>query len=101
MHAGKFKSAEDMRPIFLYLSFQNIHDPFTTKEEFYNLYKDQNEYTEDEKVLYAYLTEADVAVGGIKDELEKLGYLSNSVIFFSSDNGAPRIPKRKISKLSS
>ena len=37
MHAGKFKSAEDMSPIFLYLSFQNIHDPYTTKEEFYNM----------------------------------------------------------------
>jgi len=89
LHASKFESSEDMSPIFLYLAFQNIHGPFTTKEEFLNMYKDKEEFNEDEKVMYAYLTEADAAVGVIKDELEELGYLDNSVIFYSSDNGAP------------
>ena len=88
LHASKFESTDDMSPIFLFLSFQNIHNPVTTKEEFYKMYKDQEKFNEDEKVIYAYLTEADAAVGAIKDELDKLGYLDKSVIFYSSDNGA-------------
>ena len=89
LHASNFESAEDMSPIFLYLAFQAIHNPYTTKEEFYNMYQDRKEFNENQKVIYAYLTEADTAVGAIKNELEELGYLNNSVIFFSSDNGAP------------
>ena len=89
LHASKFDSVENMSPIFLYLSFQNIHTPITTKEELYNLYKNRTDFNEDEKIMYAYLTEADIAVGAIKDELDELGFLDNSVIFFSSDNGAP------------
>ena len=95
LHASKFNSTEDISPIFLYLSFQNIHGPYTTKEEFYSLYKNRTDFTHKEKVLYAYLTEADTAVGAIKDELEELGYLNNSVIIYSSDNGAPVSPDLK------
>ena len=62
----KFENSEDMSPIFLYLAFQNIHGPFTTKDEFYNMYKDREEFNEDEKVMYAYLTEADAAVGAAR-----------------------------------
>ena len=39
--------------------------------------------------MYAYLTEADATVGALIDKLETLGYLDNSFIFYSSDNGSP------------
>ena len=90
-HASKFDHPDDISPVFLYLAFQNIHGPFTTKEHFYDMYKDRTDLNEDEKVMYAYLTEADTAVGAIKDELENLGYLDKSVIIYSSDNGGPNI----------
>ena len=54
------------------------------------MYKDRTDLNEDGKVLYAYLTEADAAVGAVKHELEELGFLDNSVIIYSSDNGAPK-----------
>ena len=72
-HASQFDNIEDISPVFLYLSFPNIHDPYTTKEKFYNMYRDRNDLNEDEKVMYAYLTEGDIAVGAIKDELIELG----------------------------
>ena len=92
-HASKFDhrgGGDDMSPIFLYLAFQNIHGPITTEEKFYNMYRNRTDLSEEGKVLYAYLTEADAAVGAIKDELEELGFLDNSVIIYSSDNGAPK-----------
>lgn len=89
-HASKFDHREDISPIFLYLAFQNIHGPITTEEKFYNMYRNRADLNEEGKVLYGYLTEADAAVGAIKDGLEELGFLDNSVIIYSSDNGAPK-----------
>ena len=88
-HATKFDSPKEMSPIFLYLAFQNIHGPHTTEEKFYNMYKNRKDLSDDGKVLYAYLTEADAALGEIMVELDDLGFLDNSVIIYSSDNGAP------------
>ena len=64
-HANKFDSPKDMNPIFLYLAFQNIHGPTTTEEKFYNMHKNRKDLSDDGKVLYAYLTEADAALASL------------------------------------
>ena len=49
---SKFDDSQEMNPIFLYVAFQNIHDPYTTEQEFYDLYADRADLTDKEKVLY-------------------------------------------------
>jgi len=88
-HAAKFSDTNEMTPIFLYVAFQNVHSPYTTEKKFYDLYADRVDLTEEEKVMYGYLSDADTAMGLIKNELEDLGFLQNSVLIYSNDNGGP------------
>jgi len=75
-------------PWYMYLPFQNIHGPYTTDVTYYDMYNSSS-FSEGEKTMFGYLTEMDFAVGKIMDTLKAQGFMENTVVIFSSDNGAP------------
>jgi arylsulfatase B len=85
------RAAEQPRPFFLYLPFQNVHDPYTVDERYRDMYE-PGRFTEDERTLFGYITEMDDAVGAVAEALNASGRYSNSITIFSSDNGAPGNP---------
>ena len=48
--------------------------------------------TEQERVMYGYISEMDDVVGNITATLKEKGLYENTLIIFSSDNGAPNAP---------
>eukprot|EP00658_Telonema_sp_P-2_P006088 TRINITY_DN12316_c0_g1_i2.p1 TRINITY_DN12316_c0_g1~~TRINITY_DN12316_c0_g1_i2.p1 ORF type:complete len:562 (-),score=99.42 TRINITY_DN12316_c0_g1_i2:379-2064(-) len=77
------------RPWFLYLPFQNIHGPYTTTPEYRGLFN-SSEFSEGEKTIFGYIAEMDAAVGRVMNQLTSVPDMyQNTVIVFSSDNGAP------------
>lgn len=84
------RAAKKEKPFYLYLPFQNIHGPYTCDKKYRDLYASQGKkFTEGEQTMFGYITEMDTAVGEIIAALKKYGRYDNSVIIFSSDNGAP------------
>eukprot|EP00936_MAST-01D_sp_MAST-1D-sp1_P001908 g1908.t1 len=78
------------RPFFLYLPFQNIHGPYTTQQKYFDMYDNSSHaFSPGEQTMFGYLTEMDDAVGHIIATLKSTAQYENSVIVFSSDNGAP------------
>lgn len=88
--AVKFIQSQDAEdPFFLFLPFQNIHAPYTTEEKYRAPYESRTDLTQEEMTMYGYISELDVAVGAVFDELVASRRTNNTVIVFSSDNGAP------------
>eukprot|EP00050_Salpingoeca_kvevrii_P022789 m.132160 g.132160 ORF g.132160 m.132160 type:complete len:571 (-) comp9828_c0_seq1:170-1882(-) len=81
-------SANATQPFFLYLPFQNIHAPYTADAKYRELY-DNAPITEAEKTLFGYISEVDDAIGHVIAALKRSGRYENTLIVFSSDNGAP------------
>jgi arylsulfatase A-like enzyme len=78
-------------PFFLFLPFQNIHGPYTVEERYRDLYKD-SDITDMEMTMWGYISEMDEQVGNVIAALKGVpGAYENSVIVFSSDNGAPNV----------
>eukprot|EP00040_Diaphanoeca_grandis_P023814 m.130076 g.130076 ORF g.130076 m.130076 type:complete len:552 (+) comp29456_c0_seq1:134-1789(+) len=78
----------DAQPWFLYLPFQNIHAPYTCEAKYPLMYNNTN-FTVDEQTMFGYISEMDFAVGEIIAKMEDMGFKENTVVIFSSDNGAP------------
>lgn len=77
------------QPFFLYLPFQNIHMPYTVEERFHDRYASV-QASENERTIWAYISEMDEEVGRVLAAMKAVpGCYENSVIIFSSDNGAP------------
>ena len=80
-------------PFFLYLPFWAPHTPLQAPKEFY----DRLDHIADHKtrVYYAMIECMDNAIGMVLDKLEELGLDENTLVIFTSDNGAAaytRIP---------
>ncbi|XP_066285655.1 arylsulfatase B-like isoform X2 [Branchiostoma lanceolatum] len=76
------------KPMFLYLPFQAVHAPLEAPEEYINQY---NHIKSNNMAIYAAVATAmDEAVGNITRALKESGLWENSVLFFSTDNGASK-----------
>ena len=75
------QSARDKEtPFFLYFAHRNVHGPLAPHERFVG---------KSEIGVYGdFLLELDWSVGQILDTLDELGIAENTLVFFSSDNGA-------------
>ena len=75
------------RPFFLYLAYWAVHTPLQATKEDY----DQLDYIENhtERVQAAMVRAVDRGVGKIRQALKDQGILDNTIIVFTSDNGAP------------
>ena len=88
-HAMEFIRDNKERPFFCYVPFHLIHAPLQAKEE--DLRGVDPQVTDQTKRTYAAMVQAlDKNVAVILAELDKLGLRDNTIVVFTSDNGATR-----------
>lgn len=93
-HAERYIAAHQApssAPFFLYLPFQNIHAPYDCSWDSYSQFLPLN-MSDEQRTVFGYLFELDVAVGRIVAAVNAAGLTKNTVIVFASDNGAPADP---------
>lgn len=83
--ALQFIRRNQTNPFFLYLAYDAPHEPHIIDDTFW--YNDES-WEIDTKRYASLITHMDQAIGRIVDELEQLGLRDNTLIIFSSDNGA-------------
>lgn len=82
----KVIEANRNRPFFLYLAHWGVHTPLQATKEDYEAVGDIEPHRL--RVYAAMLRAVDRSVGRIMDKLEEEGLADNTIILFSSDNGA-------------
>jgi len=88
-HAMEFIRVNKERPFFCYVPFHLIHAPLQAKDE--DLQGVDPKVTDATKRTYAAMVQAlDKNVAAILAELDKLGLRDNTIVVFTSDNGATR-----------
>ena len=75
------------RPFFLYLAYWAVHSPLQAKKEDYEKLSFIENH--EERVLASMVMTVDRGVGKIRDVLKKNKIDDNTIIIFTSDNGAP------------
>jgi len=99
-HAIKFIESNKEKPFCVYVPYQAVHFPFQGPEDdadrvlggsYWSKAKYGRRYepVEDRKLAYKQMVESmDANVGKIVETLKKLGLTENTLLFFTSDNGA-------------
>ncbi len=83
--AIKFIRRNQDHPFFLYLAYDAPHEPYVINEtDWY----DDEDWDMDTKRYAALITHMDAAIGRLLAELDELGLRENTLVIFSSDNGA-------------
>ena len=89
-HAIKFIKDNKAQPFFLYLPDFLVHKPLEAKQSLIEKYDQIEGVGAQRNSVYAAMTESlDHSVGRIMRTLEELDLLENTLIVFTSDNGAP------------
>ena len=91
-HARRVIEENKGRPFFLYLAHEAVHAPWQGPhgEPFRVAGKNVRQPDGDHKASFrAMLQELDKSVGDTVSSVEKAGLAKNTLIFFTSDNGAP------------
>jgi arylsulfatase A-like enzyme len=78
---------DHQKPLFLYIPFNGIHAPFQVPDNYLKAYPN---LSGNRQKLAGMLAAVDEAIGQILQSLEKSGMRDNTLIVFSSDNGAPQ-----------
>lgn len=84
--ASKFIADNRSNPFFLYVPFNAPHEPFQAPKSYYD--KLPHIADDNKRIYYAMIAALDDAVGMIMDELRKQGLEENTLVIFTSDNGA-------------
>jgi arylsulfatase A-like enzyme len=88
-HAIEFIRDNKDKPFFCYVPFNNVHGPMQAKES--QLSAVDPKVTDPDKRMYAAMTQAlDNYVADILAELDKHGLRENTIVVFTSDNGATK-----------
>ena len=75
------------KPFFLYLAFNAVHTPLEATGKYLQRFP---EITDPRRRTYAAMLSAmDDAVGRVLAQLEQTGKLTNTLVFFTNDNGGP------------
>jgi len=81
-YAVEFVEEKQTQPFFMYLSYNAVHTPMEAKKDDLLKYKDHPR-----KELAAMTWSLDQNIGKLRNKLNDLGILDNTLIFFLSDNG--------------
>ncbi|XP_060597804.1 arylsulfatase J-like [Ruditapes philippinarum] len=74
------------KPMFIYLSFQAVHAPLQVPDKYFNAYPHINDLN---RRKYAGMVSCmDEEVGNIVEAIKERGIWNNTVIIFTTDNGA-------------
>lgn len=88
-HAREFIRENKAKPFFCYVPFHIVHAPLQAKEA--DLKGVDPKVTDETKRTYAAMVQAlDKNVGTILGELDQLGLRENTIVVFTSDNGATK-----------
>ena len=88
-HAMDFIRDNKEKPFFCYVPFHLVHAPLQAKES--DLKDVDPKVTDETKRVYAAMVQAlDKNVGAILAELDKNGLRDNTIVVFTSDNGATK-----------
>ena len=80
-------SVEKSQPFFAIIWFHTPHLPVVADSAYRMLY---NAYTHEEQIYFGTITAMDDQVGRLRKQLQELGALDNTMIWFASDNGPER-----------
>lgn len=87
--ALRFLDENSSKPFFLYLPHFNVHGPHEAKQKTIEKYKRKERVTKFDDPVYAAMNEhLDNAVGKLLDKLDELKIADNTIVIFTSDNGA-------------
>jgi len=78
------ESVEDNKPFFTVIWFHTPHKTIDTGPDYRNMYSG---YSESEQKYFGCITAMDDQVGRLRNKLEELGQLNNTMLWFCSDNG--------------
>jgi arylsulfatase A-like enzyme len=88
-HAIEFIRYNKERPFFCYVPFHIVHEPLQAKDS--DLESVDAKVTDKTKRTYSAMVQAmDKNVASILAELDRLGLRENTIVVFTSDNGATR-----------
>ncbi|MFP4580046.1 MAG: sulfatase-like hydrolase/transferase, partial [Candidatus Sumerlaeia bacterium] len=76
------------QPFFLHLAYNAPHTPYQAHESDVKVFRDAGLFNESVCTLYAMLRSVDRGVEQILECLDKLGLRENTLVWFTSDNGA-------------
>ncbi|MFM7458651.1 MAG: sulfatase [bacterium] len=83
------KAAADSRPFFAYLAFRGVHTPLKARAGSIQKFKSKLKGEYHQNALYAAsIYDLDTAVGEILDYLDRESLSENTLVIFTSDNGA-------------
>ena len=85
------KAVKENKPFFLYMPYFLVHRPMTTKKEYIEYFKKKmgDEVEDDEIPILAGMTKLlDECCGRLFSKINSLGIEDNTLIIFTSDNGA-------------
>lgn len=84
--AKAFIAAQKNNPFFLYLPLNAPHTPYQAPKDIYDKLGHIQEHSK--RVYYAMIMAMDNAIGDIMKQLEEQGIAENTLVIFTSDNGA-------------
>ncbi|XP_070551940.1 arylsulfatase J-like [Ptychodera flava] len=81
------ESHDKAKPFFMYLAYQSVHSPNEVPQKYYDMYPSVK--NEGRRTIMAMVTALDDGIGKVVRALQENGLRENTLIIFSSDNGAP------------
>jgi len=76
-------------PFFVYLPFYSVHTPHEAREDLKNKYQQKPKGEYHDNATYAAMIDAmDLAVKKVMNTLDELSIAENTIVIFTSDNGA-------------
>ncbi len=79
----------DGKPFFAYLAFHAVHANYVAPENYRPMYESRG-YDEEQVDYYGALTALDEAVGRVRELLRAYNVSHNTLVWFTSDNGAQK-----------
>ncbi len=81
------ENAEEQKPFLAVVWFHTPHEPVVAGPEYLEMYSD---LPDDQAHYFGSITAMDEQIGRLREELRELGLSENTLISFTSDNGAHR-----------
>lgn len=85
--AIQFIEKNKNNPFFLYLATPTAHEPLNLPEKYFDLYKNDDELSEELKRFYGLITNIDDNFQRLENALEQLRLLENTIVIYMTDNG--------------